>query len=98
VDQLVHDSRLVAAKRRLNFLEKTANGVCSKLEKLMAAGAAPFRTECQSRKLSENESDCLHSVDDLLLNIEQEPMTTTLKLCKICKAVLERNALWKMNW
>lgn len=64
----------------------------------MAAGAAPFRTECQSRKLSENESDCLHSVDDLLLNIEQEPMTTTLKLCKICKVVLERNALWKMNW
>ena len=32
LDRFVHDLRLVAAKRRLNFLEKIAKGVCSKLD------------------------------------------------------------------
>ena len=41
---LVYGSNFIAAKRRLNCLEKNAKGVSNELDKLMNTGAAPSRT------------------------------------------------------
>lgn len=41
----------------------------------MVADAAPSRVERQLKKLNQNESDCLHSVRELLANTEEESST-----------------------
>jgi len=74
-DRLVHGSKFIAAKRRLNFLEKNAKGVCNELEKLMDAEASPARIERQLKKFNEYESDCIHSAEEVLASVEEEKLT-----------------------
>ena len=73
-DRLAHGSKITAVKRRLNFLEKNAECVCNELEKLMNAEAAPARIERQLKKLNEYESDCIHSVEEVLASVEDEKL------------------------
>ena len=75
---LIYGSKFTVAKRRLNFLEKNAKGVSSELEKLMNAGAAPSRIERQLKKLNDYESDCVHSLEEVLANVEEEKLTDEL--------------------
>ena len=72
---LVYGSKFTVAKRRLNFLEKNAKGVSNELEKLMNAGAAPSRIERQLKKLNDYESDCVYSLEDVLVSVEEEKLT-----------------------
>ena len=74
-DRLVHGSKITAVKKRLNFLKKNAKCVCNELEKLMNAEAAPARIERQLKKLNEYESDCIHSVEEVLASVEDEKLT-----------------------
>lgn len=75
---LVYGSKFTVAKRRLNFLEKNAKGVSNELEKLMNAGAAPSRIERQLKKLNDYESDCVHSLEEVSANVEEEKLTDEL--------------------
>ena len=75
---LVYGSKFTVAKRRLNFLEKNAKGVSNELEKLMNAGAAPSRIERQVKKLNDHESNCVHSLEEVLANVEEEKLTDEL--------------------
>ena len=71
-------SKFNIAKRRLKFLEKNAIGVSDELEKLINAEAAPSRIECQLKKLNDYESDCVHSLEEVLANVEGEKLTDKL--------------------
>ena len=44
----------------------------------MNAGAAPSRIERQLKKLNDYESDCLHSLEEDLANVEEEELTNEL--------------------
>jgi len=68
---LVYGSKFIVAKRRLNFLEKNAKGVRNELEKLMNAETAPSRIERQFKKLNDYKSDCVHSLGEVLANVEE---------------------------
>ena len=73
-DRLAHGSKITAVKRRLNFLEKNAECVCNEMEKLMNVEAAPARIERQLKKLNGYESDCIHSVEEVLASVEDEKL------------------------
>ena len=73
-DRFVPDSKFVLEKRKLQFLEKNAKGVCSELEKLLHAGSAPSRVESQLKRLSQYETDCLRSVEEILANVEEDSL------------------------
>ena len=73
-NRFVPDTKFVAANRKLNFLEKNAKEVWDELEKLFHAEAAPTRIESQSKRLSKYETDCLHSVDEILANLEEDSL------------------------
>ena len=73
-NRFVPDIKSVAANRKLNFLEKNAIGVCVELEKLLHAEAAPTRIESQLKRLSKYETDCLHSVEEILANVEDDSL------------------------
>ena len=75
---LTYGSKFTVAKRRLNFLEKIAKGVSNELEKLMNAGAASLRSECQLKTLNDYESGCVHSLEEVLANVEEEKLTDEL--------------------
>ena len=49
--------------------------VSNELEKLMNAGAAPLRIERQLKKLNDYESDCVHSLEEVLVHVEEEKLT-----------------------
>ena len=53
-------------------------GVSSELEKLIHAEVAPSRIERQSKKLNDYESDCVHSLEEALANVEEEKLTEAL--------------------
>ena len=53
-------------------------GVSNELEKLMNAGTAPLRIERQLRKLNDFESDCVHSLEEVLARVEEEKLTDEL--------------------
>jgi len=76
---LVCGSKFVVAKRRLNFVEKNAKGVSNELGKLMNAEAAPSRIERQLKKLNNYESDCVHSLEEVLANVEEKLTDELLK-------------------
>lgn len=44
----------------------------------MIAEAAPSRIECQLKKLNDYESDCVHSLEEVLANVEEEKLTDEL--------------------
>ena len=73
-NRFVPDIKFVAANRKLNFLEKNAEGVCDELEKLLHAEAAPTRIESQLKRLSKYETDCLHSVEEILASVEEDSL------------------------
>ena len=75
---LVYGSKFIVAKRRLNFLEKNAKVVSNELEKLMNAGTASSRIEHQLKKLNDYESDCVHSLEEVLASVEEEKLTDQL--------------------
>ena len=58
----------------MNFLEKNAKGLCDELEKLLHAEATPTRIENQLKRLSKYETDCLHSVEEILANVEEDSL------------------------
>ena len=53
-------------------------GVSDELKKLINAGAAPSRIERQLKKLNDYESDCVHSLEEALANVEEEKLTDEL--------------------
>jgi len=53
-------------------------GVSSELEKLIHAEVAPSRIERQLKKLNDYESDCVHSLEEALANVEEEKLTDAL--------------------
>ena len=73
-DRFVPDSKFVLEKRKLQFLEKNAKGVCSELEKLLHTESAPSRVESQLKRLSQYETDCLRSVEEILANVEEDSL------------------------
>ena len=75
--RFVPDIKFVAANRKLNFLEKNAKGVC---EKLLDTEAAHTRIESQLKRLSKYETHCLHSVEEIFTNVEED---SSKKLYKI---------------
>ena len=48
------------------------------MEKLINAEAAPSRIERQLKKLNDYESDCVHSLEEVLANVEEEKLTDKL--------------------
>ena len=74
LNRFVPDIKFVAANQKLSFLEKNANGVFDELEKLLHAEAAPTRIERQLKRLSKYETDCLHSVEEILANVEEDSL------------------------
>ena len=75
---LVYGSKLTVAKRKLTFLEKNSKGVSNKLGNFMNAGAELSRIERQLKKLNNYESDCVHSLEEVLANVEEEKLTDEL--------------------
>jgi len=75
---LLCGSKFIVAKKRLRFLEKNVEGVSNELEKLIHAEVAPSRIERQSKKLNDYESDCVHSLEEALANVEEEKLTEAL--------------------
>ena len=73
-NRFVPDTKFVTANRKLNFQEKNAKGVCDELKKLLHAEAGPTRIESQLKRLSKYETDCLHSVEEILANVEEDSL------------------------
>ena len=71
-------SKFIVTKRQLKFLEKNAKDVSNELEKLINAEAAPSRINCQLKKLNDYESDCVHSLEEALANVEEEKLMDEL--------------------
>ena len=79
-DHFVPDLKFVAENRKLNLLEKNAKGVCDELEKLLHMEAAPSRIESQLKRLNKYETDCLHSVEEILGNVEEDSLIEETKI------------------
>ena len=71
-NRFVPDIKFVTANPKLNFVEKNDKGVCDELEKLLHAEVAPTRIESQLKRLSKYETDCLHCVEEILANVEED--------------------------
>ena len=48
--------------------------MCSEFEKLLHAEGAPLRVESQLKRLSQYETDCLRSAEEILASVEEDSL------------------------
>ena len=68
------NTSISSVKRKLNFLSKNARSFCDELQESIDSKAIPSRVKQQLKRLNDYESDCVHSIEELLADVEQEDL------------------------